>query len=200
MLKMDLAGQRFGRLVVLREVKEGAPRKHITWECQCDCGTIKDIRGAALKSGATKSCGCLNDEKRRERYKDLAGFENDNFRVLYKKGSEKQRVDWVCSCKHCENEIVLNSNEIELNKSCGCLKKGASKEYMASITDFEALKSTKPTAKSSTGVRGVYYSKRKQRYVAYINIDKKQKYLGSALTLEEAALIRRKAEILYWGK
>jgi hypothetical protein len=71
---------------------------------------------------------------------------------------------------------------------------------MDSIRDPESRKSTKPTARSSTGVRGVYFNKRKKRYVAYINVDKKSKYLGSSVDLNEAATIRRKAEIEYGYK
>ena len=71
---------------------------------------------------------------------------------------------------------------------------------MDSIRDPESLKSTKPTAKSTTGVRGVYFNKRKKRYQVFINVDKKPKYLGSYTSLKEAADIRRKAEIEYGYK
>lgn len=71
---------------------------------------------------------------------------------------------------------------------------------MDSIRDAESLKSTKPTAKSTTGVRGVYFNKLKKNYQAFINVDKKQKYLGSSKSLEEAARMRREAEKEYWGK
>ena len=71
---------------------------------------------------------------------------------------------------------------------------------MAEISDPESLKTNKPTAKSSTGVRGVYFNKRKKRYQVFINVDKKPKYLGSYVSLEEAAKIRREAEIEYGYK
>ncbi len=58
----DLIGQKFGRLIVIK--KAGSSRdKHILWLCRCDCGKDKIIQGNHLKSGATKSCGCLNREK-----------------------------------------------------------------------------------------------------------------------------------------
>ena len=66
---------------------------------------------------------------------------------------------------------------------------------MDSIRDPESRKSTKPTARSSTGVRGVYFNKRKNRYQVFINADKKTKYLGNYVSLEEATKIRREAEI-----
>ena len=65
---------------------------------------------------------------------------------------------------------------------------------MDKIRDSDALKRTKPTAKSSTGVRGVYFSKSKGRYIACINVDKKQKYLGSSKDFNEVVKLRRDAE------
>lgn len=32
------------------------------WKCQCKCGKIKVIRAKSVRSGATKSCGCLASE------------------------------------------------------------------------------------------------------------------------------------------
>ena len=56
----DLTGKKFGRLLVLERAqnRNGA----VYWKCQCDCGTIKEIRGCHLRSGGTKSCGCLSKE------------------------------------------------------------------------------------------------------------------------------------------
>ncbi len=31
----------------------------VKWECACDCGGSKAVRGDHLKSGATQSCGCI---------------------------------------------------------------------------------------------------------------------------------------------
>lgn len=58
---VDLTGQRFGRLVVLERASNG---KHgdIVYRCKCDCGTIKEVTATHLRSGASKSCGCLRKE------------------------------------------------------------------------------------------------------------------------------------------
>lgn len=198
--KSDLTGRRFERLTVLGDVGKRTSKGNILWHCLCDCGKITFVRGDHLKNGKIKSCGCLNDELRRQRYKDLTGYENDNFKVIIRKESKNQRVKWLCECKHCGSTTTLNSNEIEVTKSCGCLKTGATKEYMKSITDLESLKSTKPTAKSTTGVRGVYFNKRKMKYQAFINVDKKTKYLGQFANLADAEHARKNAEREFWGK
>ena len=62
MKKIDLTNSRFGRMLV---IKENGKDRHgsILWECKCDCGTVKTIKGDWLKRGAVKSCGCYNREQ-----------------------------------------------------------------------------------------------------------------------------------------
>ena len=61
--KIDLTGQRFGRLVVIRELEE-RQGIHIKWECVCDCGNKHNATGSNLKKpNHTRSCGCLHKEK-----------------------------------------------------------------------------------------------------------------------------------------
>ena len=197
-MKLDLTGNKYGRLTVLGDVGKRTGRGKI--HCLCECGRVTFVRADHLKNGSVVSCGCLNKEKKHERFKDLTNTETDNFKVIDRAYSKNQRVYWNCICKHCGNHIELQSNQIERYSSCGCKHNCSTKERMAEIRDPESLKTNKPTAKSTTGVRGVYYNKRKKRYVAYINVDKKQKYLGSSVDLKEAAGIRRKAEIEYGYK
>lgn len=200
MVKDDLINQRFGRLTVLGDVGKRTGRGRILWHCLCECGTVTFVQGDHLKNGRVRSCGCLNDEKRHERFKDLTNTDTENFKVIDRAYSKNQRVYWNCICKHCGNHIELQSNQIERYSSCGCKHNRSTKERMAEIRDPESLKTTKPTAKSTTGVRGVYFNKRKKRYQVFINADKKTKYLGSYDSLEEATKIRREAEIEYGYK
>ena len=58
---IDLAGQRFGRLVAIELVGKNR-HKQLKWLCQCDCGKKKIVTGYHLKSENTKSCGCLLKE------------------------------------------------------------------------------------------------------------------------------------------
>jgi hypothetical protein len=57
---LDLTGQRFGRLLV---VQRGENRgRHVTWRCQCDCGTERVACSVHLRRGDTQSCGCFARE------------------------------------------------------------------------------------------------------------------------------------------
>ena len=57
--KHDLTGQRFERLLVLTPKKISNKKRHIVWECVCDCGIKTEATGSELRSGHKKSCGCL---------------------------------------------------------------------------------------------------------------------------------------------
>jgi hypothetical protein len=55
---IDRTGQRFGRLLVLR--RAGLTGTESTWDCACDCGGMAiDVRSSNLRSGNTRSCGCM---------------------------------------------------------------------------------------------------------------------------------------------
>lgn len=59
---VDLTGKRFGRLTVAA-LDGPAKGGQLKWICKCSCGSPpKSIRGVMLKSGKTKSCGCLRSE------------------------------------------------------------------------------------------------------------------------------------------
>lgn len=59
--KINLTGQRFGRLVVTSEAGNTSAGK-ARWTCLCDCGTTCTIRSTSLRGGITTSCGCLHRE------------------------------------------------------------------------------------------------------------------------------------------
>lgn len=57
---LDLTGQKFGRLTVLKISRRD---KHNTyWLCKCDCGNLKEAKSRDLRNSITQSCGCLHKE------------------------------------------------------------------------------------------------------------------------------------------
>lgn len=70
---IDISGQRFGRLVVIKNVPKPKDSKSETsfWLCKCDCGKYKIAGKASLKNGNTKSCGCLQIETNHKRMLEI---------------------------------------------------------------------------------------------------------------------------------
>lgn len=58
---IDIAGEKFGRLTVVRRSGKDRHGK-VLWICKCDCGAEKVAVGTALRKGDTRSCGCLHRE------------------------------------------------------------------------------------------------------------------------------------------
>ena len=58
----DISGQKFGRLTVLYRVFPNSKQGSARWHCVCECGKEIDVDGVKLRTGHTKSCGCLVKE------------------------------------------------------------------------------------------------------------------------------------------
>ncbi len=61
MIRKNIQGQRFGRLIAIEDVGKDKNRNRL-WLCKCDCGG-ETVQGAnTLKCGLVKSCGCYQSE------------------------------------------------------------------------------------------------------------------------------------------
>ena len=60
--RIDLTGQRFGRLVVEGFAYADKCRRSM-WKCRCDCGKEKIVAMQPLRDGRIKSCGCEKAER-----------------------------------------------------------------------------------------------------------------------------------------
>ena len=67
--RIDLTGERYGRLTAIKIVEKPINRKQkgIYWLCKCSCGNEFITTSNNLRTGNTKSCGCLGREKLIER-------------------------------------------------------------------------------------------------------------------------------------
>lgn len=68
MRKLDLVGERYGRLTVIKRV-QGMRQGHVMWVCRCDCDAGEKkrkrviVNHSNLRAGKTRSCGCLATER-----------------------------------------------------------------------------------------------------------------------------------------
>lgn len=123
--RVDIAGQRFGRLVALEPLPGRDADRRIRWLCQCDCGNETAVPVNVLRTGHTKSCGCYlsrvrTDEARRL---DLAGKRSGRLVAIEEVGADRhKRRLWRCVCD-CGNEIAVAAPELNNGhrKSCGCM-------------------------------------------------------------------------------
>lgn len=82
---IDLIGEKFGKLEVIKKEKSNHKRKTSMWLCRCECGNTKIISSHDLKHG-TISCGCeseLNRKKFKEKYRKGVITKEKRLRNIY---------------------------------------------------------------------------------------------------------------------
>ncbi len=67
----DLRGRRFARLLVVEPTDARTAGGNVLWLCRCDCGASTLTIGPHLRSGNTRSCGCLMGESRSRNMREL---------------------------------------------------------------------------------------------------------------------------------
>lgn len=60
--KVDLTGQRYGKLTVLRPAEKIGAKT--AWFCRCDCGRETVVQTCNLRHGNTKTCGCQHSKSK----------------------------------------------------------------------------------------------------------------------------------------
>ena len=121
---IDLTGQRFTRLFVKELVKKPNDTRAY-WHCICDCGNETISSGKDLRSGHTRSCGCLcSEENSKRKIHDLTNQKFSRLFVESFAGIKKHRAMWNCICD-CGKHIVVEGNNLLTGNttSCGCYHK-----------------------------------------------------------------------------
>lgn len=67
----DLTNTKFGKLLVVG--RTDSKKNNSMWLCLCDCGKQINVLGCSLKSGATRSCGCLSRESLWKGFGEISG-------------------------------------------------------------------------------------------------------------------------------
>lgn len=73
--KANISGEKFSKLLVLSEADGRDKQGSVLWSCVCECGNTLSATTGSLRSGNTKSCGCVRKEllEKRNRKHSLAG-------------------------------------------------------------------------------------------------------------------------------
>jgi hypothetical protein len=104
-MKLDLVNQKFNRLLVISFSHQNEKSLSYYWNCVCDCGKKVITKTYNLKSGHTKSCGCIKTRKNPgvknilSKYKDRARRKNIAFEL-----TEKSFLDiTLMNCFYCNS-------------------------------------------------------------------------------------------------
>ena len=128
-IKKDLTGQRFGRLIAVKDIGQKiiSGQKYRNWLCECDCGNTCEVISTLLIQGHTKSCGCLvkytSSILGKNNKKDLIGQKFSRLTVIEETDRRQgNNIIWKCLCDCGHFTEVAGSELIKGHtKSCGCL-------------------------------------------------------------------------------
>lgn len=130
----DLTGEVFGKLKVIEMTPERRNRQ-VVWKCECECGNTTYVVGQALRTGHTKSCGCLNYEK-----KDINSLEGQIFgklTVLHRSDfSFNNKVYWTCKCE-CGCTLDVSGTDLRNKNVESC---NECKEYHYHFNDLTDMR------------------------------------------------------------
>jgi hypothetical protein len=99
------SGDKFGKLTILKElhrVRLPSGQLNRVFECQCDCGNIKQIRLVHLRNDKIKSCGCIQGERHYSSKTKLYGVWRSMNQRCYKSyatHAESYRNKGISVCK-----------------------------------------------------------------------------------------------------
>ena len=191
----DLIGQKFGRLTVIKKLKSNK-RQQSVWKCKCSCGNITIIPRPNLKSGNTKSCGCLrNEAKKHGLYKHslypiwnamvqrCCNFNNVNYPNYGGRGIKIYK-QWKNDFKKFYDWAILNS-----------WKKGLQIDRINNDGDYKPSNCRFVTSRKNNQNKRVSLERKfpicvypvGKKFQTIMKINGKSKNLGTFLTLEKAS-------------
>lgn len=141
MPRIKMIGDRYGKLVVKKEIEKISKERRFL--CKCDCGNYTKVVMVSLRTGNTTSCGCYRDRRASETQRtDHTGKRYGKLVALKRVGRTEKRGKtttplWLCKCD-CGNETVVMSNNLLSGhtKSCGC----GSKNKPVDVTRQDIIK------------------------------------------------------------
>ena len=229
---IDLTGQVFGRLTVLRRGEDYVSkngRRRIGWLCSCSCGNpnIIRVRAESLRSGETKSCGCLEKENLQKichrRKFNKYSFEED-YVIGYTSNGDSflfDRDDYPRVSPYCWNKTNYGYFKTDIpgkQKESMLLHRfvtGAAENEIVDHINHDISDNRKCNLRAGTrgennsnqalrsdntsGVTGVYAT-RNGKWTARIGNKREYHRLGTFEHLEDAVAARKAAEEKYFGE
>lgn len=138
---VDLTGRKYGNLTVIG-ISGKDKAGHTLWNCKCSCGKDVVVSGTHLKSGHTKSCGCLIKKKSKEvHFIDLTGKRFGRLVAISNTSKDKfGGWKWLCKCDCGKEKEIRGVSLISGNtRSCGCFAKEIAKERVKERKSYKKI-------------------------------------------------------------
>jgi len=226
----DLTGKIFGRLKVLERIEDKIyqnGRKKPQWLCECQCvnKTIKQVLGERLRSGHSKSCGCLQREnaskyckKTKKKYNTYnllgeygIGYTSDS-EEFYFDLEDYDKIKGYCWYKNAQDyietrigdtkerlhRIVMNAQSKEEVDHISHIRWDDRKLNLRIVNDTQNAINKSLQKNNTSSVPGVLWHTRDNIWEAFIGVNNKRIYLGRFSEFKKAVKVRKEAEDTYF--
>lgn len=210
-------------------VKDSRGDNQRVFQCKCECGNIKNVLMRSLRSGSSKSCGCYSEDVRfgNNYHKKINKYEIDkdlNIVTIYTFKNESFIIDLedfdkikdYCWCMSKGYPASTDKNSGKLiyvyNIIMDCYDKSFvvdhidgnpcnnRKSNLRICTQNNNAKNKRLLDSNKSGVTGVIWYDKRNKWMSYITVNRKRIHLGYFINKEDAIKAREKAELKYFGE
>lgn len=231
-VKEDLTGKVFHRLKVIEQAEDYISPQgnhYAQWKCECCCESNKTIivTGSQLKSGHTRSCGCLMLEvntrngRKNKRYNtyDLSGeygvgwthntnkefyFDLENYDLIKEYcWFEHTLGNYHALEAHASRNDIIRMHWLIVGKDYDHIDRNPlnnKRDDLREATDSENNCNHSLRSDNTSGITGVGWDKRSGRWVARISINHTYSHIGYYHNKEDAIKARLEAEAKHYGE
>ena len=210
--------------------KNGKGHRYAQWLCECNCDlhTMFVAIGEKIKSGKTKSCGCLQRELITQSNKinhnneyDLSGhygigYCSNTCSKFYFDLEDYDKIKDYCWCEsHVESGYavisasdpnthkVIKMHQLIYGGPCDHADRNPlnnRKSNLREATRSQQNMNRGMQKNNTSGFKGIYWMKSCKKWQAFININKKKTHLGYFKDKDDAIKARLEAEAKYYGE
>lgn len=211
-------GTRFGKLVAIEEI--GTIKTHSYIKCKCDCGNTYDVIKSHLISGHTTSCGHPQDGAQQWKMVDAIGtvsfsisgeiflLDGDDFYKYkncpahikkYNNGDKYLRIKYNGKWD-VFHRLIMNAKASQLVDHINNDTMDNRKSNLRFVTRQQNAFNHKVFINNTSGVSGICFDKKNNRWYAQIMHSYHNNFLGYFDTKDQAIIARKQAEEQYFGE
>ena len=222
----NLIGQKFGRLTVVKRVEDYISPKgqhSARYLCKCDCGNESIVKSIYLKSGHTKSCGCIRSEKitalnKKYNTYDLSGeygigytsknepfyFDLEDYDLIKNYMWSKDNNGYIRTVINNKtikmHRLIMNPSKNNVIDHINHIVFDNRKNNLRICTYQENRMNTGLRSNNTSGETGVYFNKEINKWTPQIYVNGNAIRLGNYSDFNEAVKARKIAEKKYFGE